>query len=117
MQHINSVIFKLKHLIFTKSDLKVGVGGPGCDAADVNGRPGSGGLLATKRNGFGGGKNVGAKGGAKELIDVSVEGKGRFHSADLPNEEVWVLLAEYSCAKRLKHLIVLHLNLIHHIIP
>lgn len=61
----------LRHLKFTKSDLNVGVGGPGCgDGAKLPGRPASG-LLVTRRKGFGGGKNVGGSGGANELIELS----------------------------------------------
>lgn len=61
----------LRHLRLTKSDLKVGVGGPGCgDGAILPGRPDSG-LLVTRRRGFGGGKNVGGNGGASELIEPS----------------------------------------------
>lgn len=63
----------LRHLRFTKSDLKVGVGGPGWEeGAKLPGRPVSG-LFVTKRNGFGGGINAGGSGGAREAIEPSVE--------------------------------------------
>lgn len=66
--------------MLTKSDLKVGAGGPWCEvvASDV-GRPVSG-LLATNRSGLGGGRNVGGIGGANELIEASADTSGRFHS-------------------------------------
>lgn len=71
-----------EYLILTKSDLKVGVGGPGCCCcANGFGRPASD-LLATSRSGLGGGKNVGGSGGAKLPIE-SVVPSGRVHSLDL----------------------------------
>lgn len=82
MQRMPLSLIYIKHLIFTKSDLKVGVGGPGCDEVVIVGRPGSG-LLVTSRNGFGGGRKVGGSGGASEFIEVSVDGRGRFHSLAL----------------------------------
>lgn len=51
------------------------------------GRPGSG-LLVTNLKGFGGGKNVGGNGGAKELIEFSVGAIGRFQSAVLLKVDV-----------------------------
>lgn len=61
----------LRHLRFTKSDLKVGVGGPGWgDGAKLPGRPASG-LLVTKRSGFGGGMNAGGNGGGRDVMEPS----------------------------------------------
>lgn len=61
----------------------MGVGGPGCgDGPKLAGRPLSG-LFVTKRSGFGGGRNVGGNGGARELIVLSVGAIGRDHSAVL----------------------------------
>lgn len=63
----------LRHLKFTKSDLKVGAGGPGwADGVILPGRPGSG-LLLTRRSGFGGGMNAGGNGGARAVIEPSDE--------------------------------------------
>lgn len=72
----------IKHLILTKSDLKLGVGGPGCCCCvKLFGRPVSG-LLVTSLNGFGGGKKVGGSGGAKLPMGESVGANGRVHSLD-----------------------------------
>lgn len=91
--------YKKKHqyLIFTNSDLKVGVGVPVCVGAEGNvGRPDSA-LLDTSRNGFGGGKNDGGSGGAIELtVEVSVEVSGLLQSTDFANVEVCDLLIVYS---------------------
>lgn len=55
----------------TKSDLKVGVGGPGwADGARLPGRPVSG-LLVTRRSGLGGGINAGGNGAASDVIELS----------------------------------------------
>jgi hypothetical protein len=64
------------------SDLNVGVG-PVCgEGAKLPGRPGSG-LLVTSLRGFGGGKNVGGRGGASELVELSFGAIGLVHSLDL----------------------------------
>lgn len=61
----------LRHLRLTKSDLKVGVGGPAWgDGARLPGRPVSG-LFVTSLNGFGGGMNAGGSGGASDVIGLS----------------------------------------------
>lgn len=74
--------------MFTKSDLKVGVGGPGCEDGAVNeGLPGSG-LFATNLKGFGGGKNVGGIGGGKVPIGVSDVPRGLVHSLAFVNVDV-----------------------------
>lgn len=42
----------------------------------------------TNLKGFGGGRKVGGKGGANELIEASVDVKGRVHSLVLVNVDV-----------------------------
>lgn len=64
------------------SDLNVGVGPVWGEGAKLPGRPGSG-LFVTNRKGFGGGKNVGGRGGAKELVELSLGAIGLVQSLDL----------------------------------
>lgn len=74
------------------------MGGPGWgDGARLPGRPGSG-LLDTRRKGFGGGKNVGGKGGASELRELSDGVIVLVQSLALLNDWVWFLFAVYNCA-------------------
>lgn len=86
----------------TKSDLKVGAGGPGCDVAAIELGLACSCLFVTNLNGFGGTKKLWGKGGANDEREVSVEVSGRVHSALLLKLDVCGLLEEKSCAYLLK---------------
>ena len=81
MVYKRSLIENQEHLRL-RSDLNVGVG-PVCgEGGNPPGRPVTG-LFVTSLRGFGGGKNVGGRGGASELVELSFGCIGRVQSLDL----------------------------------